>query len=324
MLAPGESAELPVLYAPLDELDDSAEVLVQTDDLASPELSATLVGEGELYGSDSQIETVEATGSVDLVFAVNGTSSMTDELALLEASILDLSDELEADGVDYRIGAVVADDGCVAGDTPYLDDSISDSEREAAWADMLAEDAGGNAERPFMLLVSGLSTSNISSGGCNEGLYRESAALHLVGVSDEAEQSTRPYSYYVSLFQSLDADVVFHGIGGDYPTSACSTADAFTGFYEATVATGGSFTSLCNSSFSSNMQGIADAVVLGSSSFLLDDFPVPGTLQVFVDGSELREGWSYDAASNTLSLDETPEDGAEVRIDYALYGDCDA
>jgi hypothetical protein len=324
LVPPGESAELWVLYAPLDELDDSAEVLVESDDLTSPELSATLLGRGELYGSESQVETVEGTSSADIVFAVNGTSSMSDELSLLEASILDLSDELEADGVDYRIGAVVADSGCVAGSTPYLDDSLSSSEREDAWAEMLAEDAGSDAERPFMLLTSALASSNTGTGGCNEGLYRESAALHLVGVSDEPDQSVNPYTYYVSLFQSLDADVALHAIGGDYPTSACGTADVFTGFYEATVATGGSFTSLCNSSFSSNMQAIAAAVTLGSSSFELDDWPVPETLQVFVGGTELTEGWSYDAASNTVSLDESPEDGTEVRFDFAIYGDCDA
>ena len=45
------------------------------------------------------------------------------------------------------------------------------------------------------------------------------------------------------LFQGLKTnpdDVVFHAIGGDYP-SGCGGNDAYTGMYEASVATGGLF-----------------------------------------------------------------------------------
>ncbi len=68
-------------------------------------------------------------------------------------------------------------------------------------------------------------------------------------VSDEPEQSVNPYTYYVSLFQGMKADpddVVIHAVAGDYP-GGCGSASAGTGYYEATVATGGVFLSICAS-----------------------------------------------------------------------------
>ena len=178
---------------------------------------------------------------------------------------------------------------------------------------------GYNTERAFSLFEAALSSANIKSGGCNDGFYREDATLSLVGVSDEPEQSVNPYTYYVSLFQSMKSDsddVVMHAIGGDYPTG-CSSASAYTGFYEATVATGGLFLSICATDFGTYLEALAEGSAADLTSFELTDFPVPDTIEVTVNGFPQNTGWTYDAASNTINFEEdyVPEGGSTIEVD---------
>jgi hypothetical protein len=186
---------------------------------------------------------------------------------------------------------------------------------------------GYNTERGFSLLEAALSSTNIGSGGCDEGFYREDGTLSLVGVSDEPEQSVNPYTYYVSLFQSMKSDtddVVMHAIGGDYPTG-CSSASAYTGFYEATVATGGLFLSICATDFGTYLEKLAEGSAADLTSFELTDFPVPETIVVTVNGFAVNTGWEYDSVTNTIDfeVDTTPEGGSTIEVEYALYGDCE-
>ncbi|MEC8424535.1 MAG: hypothetical protein VX000_12210, partial [Myxococcota bacterium] len=167
----------------------------------------------------------------------------------------------------------------------------------------------------------------VSSSGCNYGLIRDNASLNLIGVSDEPEQSINNYSYYVSLFQSLKAnpdDVVMHAIGGDYP-SGCGSASAYTGFYEATVATGGLFLSICASDWGAYLEALAEGSAADLSTFELTDWPVPETIEVRVDGVTTTVGWEYNPTDNAIDFesDYVPEGGSTIEISYALYGDCD-
>ena len=148
-----------------------------------------------------------------------------------------------------------------------------------------------------------------------------------MGVSDEPEQSVNNYSYYVSLFQSLKSDpddVIFHAIGGDYP-SGCGSASAYTGFYEATVATGGLFLSICATDWGSHLEALAEGSTADLSSFELTDWPVSETISVRIDGITTTVGWEYNATDNAIDFDSdyVPEGGSTIEIEYALYGDCD-
>jgi len=184
---------------------------------------------------------------------------------------------------------------------------------------------GSNTERGFMLLESALAQTG--TGDCNDGLIREDATLNLVGVSDEPEQSVNNYTYYVALFQSLKDDpddVVIHAIGGNYP-SGCGSAAAYTGFYEATVATGGMFLSICALDWGEHLELLAEGSTADLSSFELGQYPVPDTIVVEVDGSTTTVGWSYDPSTNAVDFDAdyVPEGGSTVVIHYALFGNCE-
>jgi hypothetical protein len=190
---------------------------------------------------------------------------------------------------------------------------------------------GSNEERAFMQLEQLLANSVNMNGvptttGCNAGLIRENAKLALVGVSDEPEQSVNNYSYYVSLFQSLKSnpnDVVIHAIGGDYP-SGCAGNAPYTGMYEASVATGGLFLSICATDWGTHLQALAEGSAQDLTSFELTEWPIPATITVKLNNIGTTLGWTYNPTDNSIDFDPdyVPEGGDTVQVDYAIYGDC--
>jgi len=337
-LSPTDSVEVWVDYAPLDQYQDIAYLQVYSNDPAKPMARATQNGNGALAGENTDVFEQPINGATDIIFAVDWSCSMWDDVANVESNFGTFVTTLASMDANYHVAVVTEDDGCInypAGTQPYIDNTMSLSDQENVFETMLCESYSGsycnsygsNTERGFMLLEAALKTTNIQTGGCNEGFYREDATLSLVGMSDEPEQSVNPYTYYVSLFQSMkddSDDVVMHAIGGDYPTG-CGSNQAYTGFYEATVATGGVFLSICATDFGSHLETLAEGSAADLTSFELTDIPVPDTLEVTVNGIPTTVGWSYNSADNSIDFDEdyVPEGGSTIQVYYALYGDCD-
>lgn len=326
-LAPSEFVEVYVNYYPLDLVNDQAWLYISSNDPYTPVAVAFQEGDGALYGENTDVYEQPIQAATDIIFAVDKSCSMDDDIRNVESNFGVFVDTLSGLDADYHVAAVVNDDGCVLGD-PWIDNSFSAAEAEDAITTMIALGAsyGNNTERAFSLLEACL--DEIGSGGCNEGLVREDAKLNLIGVSDEVEQSTKSWSYYVSAFQELKEDpddVVFHAIGGDVP-GGCGTNEPYTGFYEATVATGGVFLSICATDWGAHLEALAEGSAAILDTFPLTQTPVPETIVVKVDGIKAGTGWEYIEASNSVLFwgEYVPEGGSTVEISYSLIGDCSA
>ncbi|MCB9763471.1 MAG: choice-of-anchor D domain-containing protein [Alphaproteobacteria bacterium] len=326
-LEPGEYTEVWVDYEPLDEYQDIAYTSVFSNDPATPTAMAIQTGNGVLFGENTDVFEQPINGATDILFAVDWSCSMSDDLVNVENNFTSFVTTLAGMDADYHVAVVTADNGCFNGQENYIDSSMSEADQQSHFSTMLHGSYGANTERAFMLLEAALSSSNIGSGGCNEGFYREDATLALTGVTDEPEQSVNPYSYYVSLFQSMKSnpdDVIIHAIAGDYPTG-CGSASAGTGLYEATVATGGLFLSICATDFGAHLEALAEGSAADLTSFELSDIPVPQTIVVVVDGIQVNTGWEYNEVDNAVvfETDYVPEGGSVIEIDYAMMGDCE-
>lgn len=330
-LEPLDVVELWVDFAPLDEYQDIAYLQAYSNDPATPIARATQTGGGSLAGENTDLFEQPINGATDILFALDWSGSMSDNIGNVQSNFGVFVTTLASMDADYQVAVVTDDDGCIeypSGTQPWIDNTLALSDQQDIFDTMVNDGSpGSNTERAFMLLEAALKTSNISTGGCNEGFYRENATLSLVGVSDEPEQSVNPYTYYVSLFQSMKDDtddVVMHAIGGDYPTG-CGTNQAYTGFYEATVASGGVFLSICATDFGSHLETLAEGSAADLTSFELTDIPVPDTIEVTVNGIPTTVGWSYNNADNSIDFEESyvPEGGSTVQVYYALFGDCD-
>ena len=181
---------------------------------------------------------------------------------------------------------------------------------------------GSNTERAFMLLESCLAES-LGSSGCNYGLVRDDATLNLIGVSDERAEHAELQRVRGNLPepQGNPDDVILHAIGGDYERLLRGVG--YTGYYEATVATGGLFLHL----LLLRLQPGDPRRRLRPGPQLLRavGLAVPETIVVIVDGVTTTTGWEYNAVDNAIDFesDYVPEGGSTIEIEYALFGDCD-
>jgi hypothetical protein len=317
-LAPGESAEVFIEYYPLDEFADTAYLFVVSNDPFTPEALAKQDGEGELYGENTDIFEQPLQAATDILFAADKSCSMGDDLANVQSNFAAYTSTLDGLSADYRVAIIVQDSGAVYGGDTYIDESNADDAPDIA-AEMLSGSEGGYTEMAFTLLSNGISQ--------NSYWFRDDAKLNLVGVSDEPEQSSGTYSTYVSYFQELkddEDDVVIHAIGGDYP-GGCATAEPYTGMYEATVATGGSFLSICATDWGAHLEELAENSAADLNSFELSEYPVPETIVVAIDSTQTTVGWDYEDDGNMVVFDNDhiPEGGSIIEIAYAIQGDCD-
>ena len=326
-IAAGDSVSIDVDFAPESEASFASLVTFATNDPRG-DLELVLIGDG-VWVSESEIHTATVTTpDVDVLFAVDLSCSMYDDVLDLGTYVADFADYLGSGGSDYQVAGIVTDDGCVQGSEPWIDSSTAEADIETAFNEMTDLSLmGSNTERAFMLWEAALAETG--SGGCNEGLVRAGGTqLHLVGFSDEPEQSTNAYTDYVSDFEAYvddPSDLIVHGIGGDYP-SGCSTASAYTGIYEATVLTGGTLLSICTTDMAATLEDLGDAILGGRPTF---DFALSGTpwdssvITVLVNGSDVSGSWSWDATTNTISVDGSVlEDGDTVVIQYDGIGTC--
>jgi hypothetical protein len=327
-LAPLDSVEVYVDYAPLDDYADSGFLTVTSNDPLRTTAQVSQTGGGSLYGENLDVFEQPIQGLTDIIFTLDWSCSMSDDIANVTANFDTFIATLQTMDADYHVAVVTDDDGCVNGSQPYIDNTMDSADQEALFDVMVNNYAyGAYTEMGFTLLEAATTSTNLGSGGCNEDMIRDDATLAMVGVTDEVEQSANPWSYYVSLFQSLKADpddLVIHGIAGDYP-SGCGTAEPGHGWYEASVATGGLFLSICATDWASHLEALAEGSAADLSSFELTSWPVPETIVVRIDGVTTTLGWEYNSTDNTIDFDESsiPEGGSTIEVEYALFGECE-
>ena len=313
-------------YTPLDEYEDDGYLTVLSNDPNQPEAQAHQSGGGVMSGDNEDVFEQPLRGETDILWALDWSCSMSDDIAQVQTNFDIYIATLAGLDADYHVAAVTNDDGCILGDIDYIDATLTSDEQQAAWDIMQAGPGGSYTEMGFTLFEAALSENNIGSGGCNEEFYRQDAKLNMIDVTDEVEQSANPWDYYVALFQGYKADpddAVFHGIAGDYPTG-CGSAEPGRNLYEAVVATGGTYLSICATDWGASMTEIAESAAADLSSFALTQTPVEATLEVSVDGVRTTAGWTYNATENIVEFDDdhVPGGGTTVNIYYLVAGDC--
>ncbi len=322
-----------VSHAPGDERQDQAFITVTSSDSRVEAVRVNVLADAAAWAVGLDSFTVPS-GVVDVVVALDRSTSMDSYLPALLAGLPDLVAGLAGRGLDLQLAVVVDDDGCVNGSVGWIDHLSSSSEVQDAITDMSTHHGGGAlTERAFLMLAEALSVDNLAVGGCDEGLLRDSSALHLLGISDEAEQSTGAWFDHVAALQALRSDselVMFHAIAGD--DSGCGT-ESYGGFEDAVDLTGGALASLCSDDLAGELDAMAGvmASVAGDPAsegpYTLSQQPVAASILVRVDETTLTEGWAYDEDSNSVSFEavQAPSPGAVVEFSYAVWPeDCSA
>ena len=331
IISPNSSVDVFIDYFPLDEFSDTSYLTTLSSDLATPSNLTVQYGTGLAYGDGRDLFEQPINGSTDILFGLDWSCSMYGDIANVQANFSAFITTLASMDSDYHVAVVVEDSGCVLGGDTYIDNTMSESDQQAIFTTMIGTSAnqGSNTERIFSLFESALSSTNRSNNGCNGGFYRDDAKLNLIAVSDEPEQSSNPYTYYTSLFQSLKQDtddLAMHAIAADNPSNGSSACGAsYNARYEdATIDTSGIYLSICATDWGSHLETLAENASQDLSSFELTGAPVEETIEVAVDGITTVGTWTYNQVDNTVDfgLDHVPEGGSTIEIAYTLLGNC--
>jgi hypothetical protein len=116
---------------------------------------------------------------------------------------------------------------------------------------------------------------------------------------------------------------------GDYGvgcTNVCDGVDqsatAGDKYIDVANAYDGIFGSICTCDLSPTLDLIGLKSTLFSRSYALEDTPSdPTEIRVWIDGVE-TSAWTYDAATNSIVLDDSPTNGAQVDVEYPVEGVC--
>lgn len=267
---------------------------------------------------------------VDVLWVVDNTQSMRLEHEALEQAFSGFVASLDAENLGYQIGVITTDmvnDGGVLRGNPWI----------------ITPDLGGGAEAFADAIDVGLDSTAKEAGlaamvaalseplrsGANRGFRRETAALHVIVVSDSNDHSEEwlgefPLRVAEELLQD-EADTtqlptLFSAVVGDSP-SGCSgasgTATPGARYVDLANRTGGEFASICESNLQGVLASFAQVSVVYPRRFLLNNPAAPESLRVSVSGQVVSD-WFYNDSPPSVLFEQAPEADAKIEIRYQL------
>lgn len=264
--------------------------------------------------------TVETDPPVDLLFAVDQSSSMNDDAVSLADNFSVFIEALQTVTSGWHLGVVTYDHGCF--NDGVLDASTTDLDAVFAEAVAAGDDDIANTEALFRLVDRALQQTDSKS--CNQDFLREGAPLHIIVVSDEPERSTETASawtwdYWLARYTTyVDGDSLLK-VSGVLDVDGCN--EGAEGYAEAVAATGGLALSICSGDWSDYALQLAEASTEFAWVYAPSQEAVPTSVTVTVDGVEQSTGWSWDDSLGAVVFASRPE-GSTVELSYKLVSEC--
>ena len=325
-VAAQSSETLRIRYAPTSEGPIDATLVVGSE-------STSKFAVIDLHGEAQPFEPATTTWTVEHDEAVTGIINVNDYLmedrldSGIDTLMLDLLtaflDSLMNEPEPFRVAIVMHEDGQVHGPVPYIDASFSLDDAVAAAEVMLqGVSEHGDNDQGLDTCLRGIE-SNEDWLIVDSALWADSN-LNLVVINSDVEQSPYDASYYVDRYteHKRTTDIAVHGIAGDAPNGCWGVGESgsHVGFspklYDATVATGGAYLSLCEGDWTELGRNLA---LRFAGRYVLDGASAIESIEVFVDGDPVSSGWFYDETTHEITFDDNtePPEGAELRVDYA-------
>lgn len=267
---------------------------------------------------------------LDVLFVVDNTGSMVEEQAGLAGAAAPFVSGLDALQVDYHLGVTTTDPkdaGALTG-RPWIITPEADDPAAALAAALVV---GTDATPPGAGLDAAVMAVADASGG-NHGFRRPDAALHVIFVSDDDDESGEvlgedPANGFLAWLGGEAADTGrvarASAVVGDIPSGCRGTGGSAlpgTRYAEVAVASGGEVVSICASDFAVVAEAIDEVAIEWPVRFTLQAAPVAGSAVVSVNGVRATSGWFVDAVEPALVFEVPPAGDAEITITYSLAG----
>lgn len=334
----GTSIDITVHYDPLNTSVDSCHLVVELSDGVL--FSVDLTGQGTV-GQPVTDEFHQIPGhKADVLFVVDGSGSMSPMVNQLASDAYALIDALNAEGTDFHLGVIgigthdeCSTPGVLVGQPRYLDSSSSD-DLSARIMNIFDDPCGADAQEAGLEAARlGLSYPTITDkgtsctsdtdcnepfacvdsfcGGPNRGFMRADAALHVIVISDEEDQSPLTVGQYVDAFEGIKgpengALFEWHSIVGPAPggcSSSLTEAEGGARYIEVSEATGGQVQSICANDYAPLLASAGTVGLAYKTAYQLSEQAEAATLTVVVNGAVCETGWIYDPLVNQVVFD---------------------
>jgi hypothetical protein len=306
VVPPGGSLSVNVRYFARQTGPQNGLLIIPTfeDGSDGPPITVPLRGEGTLERSQTDIFDQAGDPTVDVLFVVDDSGSMSDEQDQLGRNFPQFFTASNVAAADYHIAVtttLTVGSNCVdlGGNANCADDDMSGFYTSAS-GDRFITPASANPESQFTANVQVSDTRNpsrpTSDGGegglrgaynfltapkindpaINGGFLRDEAKLHVIVVSDEPDQSRGPTDLYIDFFRNLkgfrNEGLVAVSAIAKRDGETCNADDGDVGsarYSEVVTALNGRFQSICDDDWSATMRSLGlDSVGLQVEFFL--------------------------------------------------------
>ncbi|MDY7230879.1 vWA domain-containing protein [Hyalangium rubrum] len=281
----------------------------------------------------------QSDGIVDILWVVDDSGSMANQRQTLTDNFARFLEELLALQVRFQIGVISTnfnDRGVLRGTTKIITNATPNP--RGVFIQNTTFPTGSRARLELGLRMMELALSEPNRGGPNAGFLRPNAALAVIVVTDEDDNSYGEPTYYTRFLRSLKGPgnenlSSLSIIGGTTPDGCFppgeenyfgGRADPAFRYSAVATRTGGIIGSICDISFENTLVKIAAALNTLRRVFPLSLKPDPATLTVRVNGTlvprDVVNGWQYreETQSVTFLGNYVPPPGAVLRFEYAI------
>ena len=319
IISPLSRLALSVDYFPEDTDGDTMDWEVRSNDPHTPIADAGASGIATNGNEMSESWVQQPNSKLDIVWVVDNSGSMSLYQSKLGINMVLFMNLLLSFNPDYQMGFITTDDDSWLGGqtinsaTPY----------PTNMAVSIINSAGLNGSGQEAGLQQ---LKSCFEGGACASWSRPDAELVAIFVSDEFDQSPHLYTTYKNFFDSIRPNSFTpFAIIGDVP-SGCGgpafPADAGWGYWDLVNAYSSKWWSICDYDWGAQMQEIATSAILETTFFLAQPDPMEETIEVFVNGQPVNDGWYYDDQTNSgvFDYEDVPQSGDLIQIMYSYWG----
>lgn len=275
---------------------------------------------------------------VDILWVVDNSCSMADEQAEVADNFPIFMSYFLGSGLDYHIGVVSTDmdnpdqSGKLipAAGVRWITPETPNPEETFATMSLLGTSGSGNEQG----VLAAYAAFELQTDA-NAGFFREDAAIHVITVSDEPDNSptfpvtTNEFADYLNNLR-FEPEAVTYNIIVMWPQLPDWPCSSIGGDYvDVYNQVGGVFWTLCNPDWSGALEMLGLETAGLKKEYFLSERPVDGTIKVtveeggyiigfdpFDEGTGLGD-YTYDEERNSVTfVAYVPNPGAVVHIDY--------
>jgi hypothetical protein len=322
VLPVGATATVTVNFNPTETGADTGRFDVTSNDPRGV-VSADQNGEGAYIDERSETFTEPGVPPVDVMILIDQSCSMDDDNTDdVRNGFPDFVTELQ-NVSDWQLALITdyagVDAGCSTGGV--MDSSTANVSNLLVNNAFPGTQGLGNYDTEALLRLADTALQKTGPGGCNEGLLRPGALLHIIVLSDEREQSGQSGNYWVSQFQNYVSAPEFLKVSGVLDLNRnCGDGTGPTGYIDAVNTTGGASLNICNANWGAQFSDIASEIVAGIRTYNLSDPADPSSVEVTVNGNRTND---FSVSGNDVTINSPPVgEGDVVEIEYGVLAEC--